>query len=96
MARRMSAYGVPMGRPPMPKGSRERDVQDRASMIDSFFHFCTAQELRLMKTALDYAEDTHWNLDAETITTLYRTERLGTYFNGLDKQDDLVQMEMRQ
>ena len=83
-----------MGRPRMALGSRERDVQDRASMIDSFFHFCTAQELRVMQTVCDYSADTHC-LTEDDIVAGYRTLRLGTYFNGLDKQDGLIHIEVR-
>lgn len=87
-----------MGRPRKPLGSRERDVQNRASMIDSYYSFCKAQELRVMQTVSGFSPSTHMSdhfLSEDRIVAEYRTMRLGTYFNGLDKQDGLIQMEVR-
>lgn len=85
-----------MGRPRKAPGTSEHEIVNRALAIESFYHFCIQQQLRLMKDILGYSEETHWNLDEAEITRLYREERLGTYFNGWDRQDQRIQMETRQ
>ena len=82
-----------MGRPPLPIHLRAKSVQQRAEALETFFHFCAKQELRLMQSCCQWSDAS--NISDEDVVSAYREERLGTFFNGRDVQDDLINLEIR-
>ena len=83
-----TSHGKRIGRPPDNGVESQRQIDRRANALEMFDKFCETQQLRIMRLSQEYGENTF--VDAEEIHRQYRTMRLGTYFNGLDKQDSNI------